>query len=401
MTKNEKQVAGLNFAGHSLVHLFEGVIPPLIPLLMVQFGASYFRMGLVVTVFTYLFGFGSLPAGWLADTVGSRKLITVYLLAAGAFSITVVFVSGYRSYMVIMGLVGLAASIYHPAGSAMISHEADERGKVFGIYGMGGSLGIATAPLLAAFLGTRFGWQAPHLLFGVVGVAVGLWSLSVQRRPVIPRVTPPEAERQEEEGSALGMLVLLYLSFALLGLAYKGLTTFLPVYMAESAFAEQTTFNPVTLGGAIATVAFLFGLVGQYVGGVLSDRVSPEYFYAVTTLVAGAFAFSMAFTTGFLLVALAVIQAFFAFTSQPVQNLLVARHMSRRRQGIGYGLKFFMLFGVGSAAAAFAGYLADRYGLFTVFFAMGIIYVASAAIGMYMAIRTQRHFAVPRSVPRR
>ena len=388
--KNEQQVAYLNFAGHGLVHLFEGVIPPLIPLLMVQFGASYFQMGLVVTVFTYMFGFGSLPAGWLADTIGSRKLITIYLFAAGSLSVAVLAVTGYLGYMVMMAFVGLAASIYHPAGSTMISREIDERGRAFGIYGMGGSLGIASAPVLAAFLGSEFGWRVPHVVFGLAGLAVGMWSFSVQRRPVVPRQTSPEQENQERLSSKLGMLFLLYISFALLGMAYKGLTTFLPVYMSQSAFAHQTSFNPVTLGGAIATIALLFGLLGQYVGGVVADRIFPEYFYAGTTLVAGIFAFSMAFTSGILLVFVAVIQAFFAFTSQPVQNLLVSRHLSRKRQGIGYGLKFFMLFGVGSIAAAFAGYLADHYGLFAVFIAMGVLYVVSSIVGLVMGIRTRQ-----------
>ncbi|TVQ38157.1 MAG: MFS transporter [Spirochaetaceae bacterium] len=390
MTKDEQQIAYLNFAGHGLVHLFEGVIPPLIPLLMLEFGASYFEMGLVVSVFTYLFGLGSLPAGWLTDLFGSRNLITIYLLVAGALSIAVITVSGYLGYMLVAAAVGLGASIYHPAGSTMISQEVSERGRAFGIYGMGGSLGIATAPVLSAFLGSEFGWRVPHIVFGIAGLAVGAWSMSIRRRSVGPRRTVPRFQEREHATSKLGMLLLLYISFALLGMAYKGLTTFLPAYMSQSAFADQTTFNPVTLGGAIATTAFLFGLLGQYVGGVLSDRVFPEYFYAVTTLAAGVFAFLMAFTTGILLVLLAVTQAFFAFTSQPVQNLLVARHLSRKRQGLGYGMKFFMLFGVGSIAAAFAGYLADRLGLSSVFAAMSFLYAAAATVAFLMGTAARR-----------
>ncbi len=393
MKTHERQVAYLNFAGHGLVHLFEGVIPPLIPLLMVQFGATYFQMGLVVTVFTYMFGFGSLPAGWFTDTVGSRKLITIYLVAAGSFSILVIGVTEYRGYLILMAFVGLAASIYHPAGSSMISREINERGRAFGIYGMGGSLGIASAPVLAASLGSSFGWRVPHVVFGIAGLAVGMWSLAVQRRPVVSRQTSPEPGQQGQLSSKPAMLVLLYMSFAFLGMAYKGLTTFLPVYMSQSAFGNQSSFNPVTLGGAIATLALLFGLLGQYIGGILSDRIFPEFFYAVTTLVAGILALSMAFTSGIFLVIVAIAQAFFAFTSQPVQNLLVSRHLSPKRQGLGYGLKFFMLFGVGSVAAALAGYLADRFGLPSVFIAMGFVYVSSAIVGIFMGVATKKAFA--------
>ncbi len=73
----------LNFAGHGLVHLFEGVIPPLIPLLMVQFGASYFQMGLIVTVFTCMFGFGSLPAASRSRYLADRFGLSAVFIAMG------------------------------------------------------------------------------------------------------------------------------------------------------------------------------------------------------------------------------------------------------------------------------------------------------------------------------
>ena len=66
MNPEEKKIMRLTVASHSLVHLYEGVLPPLIPLMMVEFSTDYFHLGLIVTVFSYAFGFGSLPSGMLA-----------------------------------------------------------------------------------------------------------------------------------------------------------------------------------------------------------------------------------------------------------------------------------------------------------------------------------------------
>jgi hypothetical protein len=63
MNREEKKIIGLTVSSHSLVHLYEGVLPPLIPLLVGEFTTDYFHLGVVVTIFSYAFGLGSLPAG--------------------------------------------------------------------------------------------------------------------------------------------------------------------------------------------------------------------------------------------------------------------------------------------------------------------------------------------------
>ena len=73
----EKKIMGLVSASHGLVHLYEGVLPPLLPLVMAEFGAEYFTMGIIVTIFSFAFGLGSLPAGILADKIGPRRLISL------------------------------------------------------------------------------------------------------------------------------------------------------------------------------------------------------------------------------------------------------------------------------------------------------------------------------------
>ena len=73
LAKQERRILGLTASGHSIVHLFELAIPPLFPLLVTAFGVTYFQLGLLITIFSYAFGIGSLPAGILVDSLGPRK----------------------------------------------------------------------------------------------------------------------------------------------------------------------------------------------------------------------------------------------------------------------------------------------------------------------------------------
>jgi MFS family permease len=392
LNRQEKKVMTLTTASHSLVHLFEGVLPPLIPLVIADFGTDYFRMGLIVSIFSYAFGLGSLPAGMLSDKIGPRRLVSVYLLGA---SLAILLVSGARSlwvYAAIMGVVGAFCSIYHPAANTLISHAIRQKGGAFGIHGIAGSLGVAIVPVLSAWIGTLIGWRAPHVVFGLVGIAVGIYSLSLPRYPKAAGDAGRPAAKSAEAAkrTSLFNLVLFFLSATALGMTYKGIMTFLPVYMGQKVHLTLFQMDTVALGGSVATLALLSGAVGQYLAGRLTDRFQPEKVYLGSVALGTFFVFVMAISRDGLLILAAVLYAFFYFSVQPTQNFLVSCYLPVERHGMGYGILFILTFGVGSTAAAVSGYLADRFGLESVFYAMGLCFLASTVMVLTLVIQRGR-----------
>ena len=175
-------------------------------------------------------------------------------------------------------------------------------------------------------------------------------------------------------------LIAYYLSAMSLGLSYKGIMTFLPAYMGEKVHIGFMNMDTVALGGTIATIALLSGALGQYTAGRLVDRYKTEALYLISIFIGTIFVFLMANGSGLLLVISAVIYAFFYFATQPIQNFLISNYLPTHRHGLGYGLHFFLTFGVGSTAAAVSGYLADHFGLQAVFYAMGFCFAAAFRI---------------------
>jgi MFS family permease len=390
MTPAEKRILTLSTAAHSLVHLYEGVLPPLIPLLMTDYGTDYFHLGIVVSVFSYAFGFGSLPAGYLADRVGPRRLVTIYLFGSGISAMLVGGVGSLVSYGLVMGFVGLFCSTYHPASNTLIALAVRERGRAFGIHGIAGSLGVATVPVISASIGSLFGWRAPHILFGLIGIAVGCFSLTVSgARPAAPRKTSIKEQEGVWTGARLLQLGVFFLSAMALGLTYKGIMTFLPAYLGERVQLSFLRLDAVALGGTVATLVLLSGAVGQYLAGRLADYYKPEKLYFISIAMGTVFVFVMASASNLLLVAAAVIYALFYFAAQPIQNYLLASYVPRERQGLGYGIHFFLSFGVGSTAAAVAGWLADRFGLGAVFQFTGVCFLLSSALALFLLLRAR------------
>ncbi len=393
MNPQEKKIMGLTAASHNLVHLYEGVLPPILPLLLVEFSTDYFHMGMIVTIFSYAFGIGSLPAGYLSDRVRPGKLVSLFLLGAGGLSVCMGAVNSLWVYGALMGLIGLCCSLYHPASNTLISQVMSEKGSAFGIHGIAGSLGVAVAPVLSASIGSGIGWKAPHILFGLLGIGAGLYSLS--RFFQIPAAVAKNLLSPQPRASGLSIsvlaLVVFYLSAAFLGLTYKGIMTFLPVYMGERISMSFLGISKLTLAGSFATFALLSGAVGQYISGRLVDRWRPEFIYAGAIGLGTVFVFLMAVSSNGLLIASAVMYAFFYFATQPIQNYMLSRYLPQDRYGLGFGVHFFITFGVGSTAAAFSGYLADHYGLASVFYAMGGCFTASSFLAGYLILQTRTH----------
>lgn len=378
----------LTTLSHGLVHLYEGVLPPLIPLVMAQFSTDYFHLGLIVTIFSYAFGFGSLPAGYLADRLGPRRLVVAYLFGAGISALCIWPLNSLLAYGVIMGFIGMFCSTYHPASNTLLSHSIRERGLAFGIHGITGSLGVAIVPVVSAWIGIRLGWKAPHLFFGFLGIALGFYSLSVpeRERPLEVDESGKEPLENPQDIPYLNVIVF-YLSAIALGLSYRGIMTFLPAFMGENVHFGFLNLDAVAIGGTVATVALLSGAGGQYVAGLLLKRHSPEKLYLTTILLGTLFVFCMAGGSGLFLVITAVLYAFFYFATQPVQNYLISKYLPKHRQGLGFGIHFFLTFGIGSIAAAVSGYLADNLGLAYVFYAMGVCFVISGFLAAALLIR--------------
>jgi MFS family permease len=390
VNQEEKKIMQLTTASHGLVHLLEGVLPPLIPLLILEFNTDYFHLGMVVTVFSYAFGLGSLPAGILADRVGPRRLISLYLFGAGVLAVLVLGVRSLWTYGVIMGLIGMFCSTYHPASNTLISLAIKEKGKGFGIHGIAGSLGVAVVPVVSAWIAWAMGWRAPHVAFGVLAILVGFYSLTVPgRRPETNPGSFPVTEKKAGKSVSLLNLIVFFLSATALGLTYKGIMTFLPTYMGQKVQLGFLHLDTVALGGTVATLALLSGALGQYLAGRLTDRYPPEKVYLGAVALGTIFVFMMAMTTNLVLVVSAILYAFFYFSTQPTQNYLLSRYLPTHRHGLGYGIQFFLTFGVGSTAAAVSGYLADRYGLESVFYGMGICFLLSCGFVLFLVYRTR------------
>ena len=280
------------------------------------------------------------------------------------------------------GGLGLSLSIYHPAGTSLITHSLPLSGRMFAIHGMAGNLGVAGASVIAGTLGALCGWRWALGILALCGLAAGLGILS------LPTPGQHEVRSRAGRGNWPGF-VLLLVAAAFLGMVYRGMTTFLPKFFA-TRYTESAGAG-VALGGLLATVALLAGVVGMYMAGRAIDRgMRPALVFLVGTVVQIPFLILLAKVGGLALVPLAMAVAFFHFFTQPPGNHMVAEFTPPRLRGLGYGIYFLVAFGTGSFGASFGGWVSERAELKYIFPALAAVALPAVLATLALVARKSR-----------
>jgi len=407
MNVNDRSIVTLVMAGHGLVHTYELSIPIFMTVWLSELGIAEATLGGIVGAGYFLFGAGALPGGILVDRFGSRRLIAGCFVGMGGAFVLLGLLPGLWGLGIALLAWGAAASVYHPAGLALISTGVRQRGRALAYHGIAGNVGIAGGPLVTALLLLAFNWTTVAILLGLPALvaAVGAWRTSFDERAAVGH---HEAAVDSDTGSSVeahtlatlwrrtrhlfasGFAVVFAL-VALSGLYYRGVLTFLPDLLTPLVTVDLPI--DVSAGRYVYAGLLAVGIVGQYVGGRLSDRQGTERILAgalaVLAGVAVVFLPVAEWGTGALLVVSAVL-GFFLFLVQPLYQATVAEYTPPDARGLSYGYTYLAIFGIGAAGAALAGGLLQLAGPPLLFGVLAGIALLGAGLGGWLAVRRPR-----------
>src|SRR5512132_1620886 len=167
---------------HLLNDLMQSLIPALYPMLKAQLHLDFAQVGLITLAF-------QLTASLLQPTIGiyTDRRPQPYSLAIGMGStlIGLVLLSMAETYSTVLlaaALVGTGSAVFHPEASRVARMASGGRyGVAQALFQVGGNLGSATGPLLAAFIVLPHGQGAIAWvsIFALIAMAVltrvGIW----------------------------------------------------------------------------------------------------------------------------------------------------------------------------------------------------------------------------------
>ncbi len=386
LNANDRAIARFTMLGHALVHWFEMSIPIFLVVWRDSFGGSIALLGTVVALGYALFGIGALPAGILADRFGPKRLVLLCFTGMAVAFLGIAVSSSI--YLIGAALVcwGIAASVYHPSGMALISTGASQQGTIFAYHGMAGNAGIALGPFAAATLLIFFDWHLVAALLALPALGAVIYGLSVDFDTTA--AVDADVDTQDEEALTLpafltnsrqllgSAFLVVFVLVAFEGLFYRGVLTFLPTILqdlpAMSGITLAAGLEGFSPGDYIFVGLLVVGMSGQYVGGKLTDRVPVERgLVAIFAILAALVLIFVPLSSGGIgvIIGLCVLLGFFLFAIQPFYQVAVAQYTPPETRGLSYGYTYLGEFGFGAASTSIGGFVLGSYS-FGVFFAV-------------------------------
>ncbi len=386
MNHRERRAVLLLGTAHALTHSMMLTFPAILIPLMDEFKLNLFGVGILGNIGYFLFGAGALPAGFLSDRWGAKRVLNLFFLGSLIACLIIFFSKNVVMMAFGLLLAGASASLYHPSGLSYLTQHVRQRGKALGYHGMAGNVGLAAAPSLAALGAMHLGWRSVYLvlavLFGIV--AFVNWRSKFWIGAASSGDDHGEGRIVSNENTEKVPLVIVYLIFVLAGLIYRGALTYLPAYLSSPTSGGRGWDLSIGEAGAVTTAALVLGIFAQWLGGNLSQRYRLESLCLLLIAMALPFLFFMAYSGGLTLAVVTGLFIFFYFCWQPVSNGLIAQYTHHSFRSLAFGVSFTLSFGTGSFASSIGGKIGDLFGLDRVYFFLGILLVVGFLLSIVL-----------------
>ena len=381
------------------MHIVELTYPVLLTSIADDFGVRAVILGTISSVFGWAFGISAVPAGFLTDRLGSRRVL-IYTFVGTAVTAVLVGLSPNEWYLAAtLTLLGLCVGLYHPAGISLIAQGIRQRGLALGYHGMAANIGQALVPVIAVGLAVALDWRAAFFFLAGLAALLALMlsattlpvSGQAEVMPTESAVLPERDKSRRRFGHLFSPLLLIYAAFILSGVVYRGAITFLPKHLEDLVSGD--------IGSVFVTVALLMGAIGQFMGRTLSHRIRLERLAPVLGLLALPALIFTGLVTGAALVVLTSLFIFFYFANQPVLIGLIADYSPTVAMGRSYGITFFALFGLGGAGGVIAGYFVDRWDTGAAFLALSGFLALTVLLTSTLWLLSERRARPPAPEP--
>lgn len=283
----DARVIALVCVPHMMSHAYFLVLPTLFPLLKEALDLTYTDLGLALTAFGLAAGLGQLPVGFLVDRIGGRPLLILGMAAQGTAIGLIGFVDAYWQILGLMGIAGLAHTVYHPADYAILTATVDPRrmGRAYGVHAFTGNLGFAIAPVFMVTVSSLWHWRAAFVAIGAIGVLVAALLFLYRDLLRQDRRRGTAGERAAPVGARAGLRflmsapILMCFAFFVLQVAGSGGLRSFTVAALDQLFSIPLAVVNTALFGLLVGSA-----VGTLAGADYADRVGPRIGTAAMTL---------------------------------------------------------------------------------------------------------------------
>ena len=158
----------------------QGIVAPILPLLVRSFGMTAAMVGVAVSAFALARVFSNIPAGYLTKFRGVRFVLVIGAFLSMVSNVLIGLLPNYTALVVLRFVAGLGSAMFITAAVIFVAEvsTSENRGRLMSIYQGGFLLGISMGPAVGGITASLFGLAAPFYLVGIVSGISGIWTLA-------------------------------------------------------------------------------------------------------------------------------------------------------------------------------------------------------------------------------
>jgi FSR family fosmidomycin resistance protein-like MFS transporter len=344
---------------HLLNDMMQSLMSAIYPQLKESLELNFAQVGLISATYQLTASMLQPVVGYYSDT----RPIPFSLPVAMAFTLVgLVVLSQSHTYLLLIcaaALVGLGSAVFHPESSRVARMASGGRfGLAQSLFQVGGNLGQALGPVMAAAIVVRFGqgsigWFALMALLSIIILfSVGRWykEHGIARIKASAKLSPaPDLSRTALIGSIAVLMALIFSK----QIYFAAVISYYTFYLIDR-FGLTLQASQLYLFLFLAPVA-----IGTLAGGLLGDRFGRKRVIWFSVLGSLPFTLALPFVD---LIWTAILSVFIGLTlSSSFPAIVVyAQELMPHRVGAISGLFFGFAFGLSGIGAAALGWLADQ-----------------------------------------
>jgi FSR family fosmidomycin resistance protein-like MFS transporter len=357
--KTALMVLGAISFSHLLNDMMQSLIPSIYPILKQEYALSFSQIGFITLTFQITASLLQPVVGYVTDKKPQPYALPVGMGCTLVGLLLLAYASSYPILLLAAGMVGMGSSVFHPESSRVARLASGGRhGLAQSLFQVGGNVGSASGPLMAAFVilprgqGSLAWFSLTALLAMLVLFGVGNWYQSHRRarkaKAKSDYIRPELSKRQI--GIALFVLLALIFSKFFYTASMSSYYTFYLIHQFGTSVQTAQILLFVYLGAFAA---------GTLAGGPIGDRIGRKKVIWFSILGPLPFTLLLPHVSLFWTVVLTVIIGL-VLSSAFSAILVYAQELMPGRVGMVAGLFFGLAFGMGGVGAAVLGDLADR-----------------------------------------
>ncbi len=374
--------------GHFTVDMYSGMIPVLYPLFTDKFDLSLSRVGFISLAYSGASSLSQPFFGHLADRRGTRFIGLALLWTAMTYSFFGLAPT-FASLLVVAAFSGLGSGLYHPLGALNARAVIDERSRniSMSLYVTGGTLGVASGPLVGALLTHFFGLHGTILMI-VPGGTIAILML-FQMKSISKRVVRHARSAVSGHGQIpYRTLAIVIGMMALRSWTISGLQNYVPIWYKNLGYSSLYY-------GALITTMLVSTALGTIGSGTLADKHGRRFPIIVSAVVSVPTILIFAQSPGYYAFLWIGLIGFLAASTMPLL-LVIAQELMAGRAGMATGLVLGLGFAFSAIGVPITGAVADHWGIQNAMRGQAIIGLASIGIAFLLPTETKIRAIVAR-----